>query len=257
MLWSRRRRTKSPTRSPTGSPTKSPTKSPTFAPVDYYSLPTGTPRTQKVETCRKLMVNPKVQVWLKLTTRRDLEDARKEEQSLLAKQDLARAAASSASAAFQAASQAHKTMTTGQFGLSFTKLIASVTKQNGLGEDDNSKSGVLGRRLLGRGGSSSQARSIQNAEKTLGIGSTLREAKKVKRRFIAKAKYIKFQREKEKKATQIAKRVARANVKAIKKKLRGIRHKLKQFIQQNIKIAGAVWECSRVRLRGCIMMCAD
>merc|ERR1712086_906339 len=97
--------------------------------VAYYAFPTGTPSAKQVETCRKLMMEPEVQDWLKMTTRKDAKAARKQKQRLVSKQELARAAASSARAALQAAIGAEKVMQSSKYSKSVVKLIADVSKE--------------------------------------------------------------------------------------------------------------------------------
>ena len=127
------RRAKSPTRPPTNSPTNSRTNAPTTAPTqpspDYYAFPTGTPRTQKVETCRKLMTKREVRKWLQMTTRRDVKVARQAKQHLVAKQESARAEASSARAAVEAAKNGLWVMQNSKYSRSVKKLIAGVSKE--------------------------------------------------------------------------------------------------------------------------------
>ena len=102
------------------------------------------------------------------------------------------------------------------------------------------------------------ARSISSAKamgKTVGLRSEVKKAEQSKASAIRKAQKKQKEAQKKHSATQRAKQVSNANVRRIRRKLRGIMGKLKQYRRQ--KIGG--WVCSRVRhySRGCITMSAD
>ena len=202
--------------------------------MKYYTLPTG---NQKLETCRKLIMKEKVQVWLKMSTRGDVKDARKEEQLLVAKQDLATAAASSADAALQAANEALSTMTTAEFGKSVTALIAEVTRVNAISH--------TGRRLLGSGGTKHLFAKVHASTKTAALHRALFHAKKSQTRATKKASAIKEKAQRKQSTAKLNLEESKKNVRKIKKDLEGIEGLLKKF--KRTQFPGG-WVCSRVRL---------